>query len=75
MAEPCRCGHKGEGPHPCHGKGHTCGQPASRRFYATGPATTPTRFGQVAFSAAETWACDACWAEYMAGRHAEASHG
>jgi hypothetical protein len=66
---PCRCGHpdraEGAGPHPCHGAGYACRQPARRRLYGLSPL--PPSSGlipQARFSAEETWACDACWADY-----------
>lgn len=61
----CRCGHEegGKAPHPCHGFGYTCGQPAQRRMVATGPAVLPGV--QPKLSAYETWACDVCWASFQ----------
>ena len=63
--KPCRCGHTGDdATHPCHGKGHTCGAPAVRRFITTGPAHVAG--AQIKFAAYDTFACDACWAAYQA---------
>lgn len=62
MAEPCSCGHKGEGPHPCH----ACGQPATSRLYQPRLVSLAGRFMKAEMR--ETWACDVCWAEYMAQR-------
>lgn len=61
-AQPCRCGHTGADPHPCHGRLYTCRKEATERFYdirAVALAGTQTKFG-----AAMTWACDACWDAY-----------
>lgn len=63
---PCRCGAPASAdPHPCHGKGYTCRQPARLRFYGA----TPTALAgmQMKVAAHETWSCDACWAEYTKG--------
>lgn len=62
MIAPCRCGHTGDGPHPCHGHRYRCGQLGERRF-----VTYPTALSgaQMKLGAYETWACDACWAEYQ----------
>jgi hypothetical protein len=60
---PCRCGYKGEGPHPCHARAYTCGKPATPRFYVLGPAALAGM--QIKFSALETWACDECWRQYL----------
>jgi hypothetical protein len=61
----CRCGHRHESkePHPCHGNGYKCRQPARIRFYNARPvclAGVQTKFG-----VDSTWACDACWAWYV----------
>lgn len=61
--ESCRCGHSGDGPHPCHFAVYTCGKPAKPRFYAVGPATLPGASLKV--SALQTWACDECWEKYQ----------
>lgn len=63
MAE-CRCGHTGEGPHPCHAKGHTCGKPATQRFYNARPVCLSGM--QMKLGVSETWACDECWEEFKA---------
>lgn len=65
MTEPCRCGHVGDGPHPCHGKSYTCGKPALRRFYD--PRLPCLAGAQTKVTVNETWACDPCW-EAWAGR-------
>lgn len=67
MNPACRCGHTGDGPHPCHGKGHTCGKPSTRRFYNPHP---PGKFASLAgatlkFEMADTFACDECWAAFQ----------
>lgn len=58
----CRCGHEGEGEHPCHGEDYTCRKPAKRYFYDG----TSLRFAlagmQMKLSVSDTWACDGCWA-------------
>lgn len=64
MASPCRCGHTGEGPHPCHGKAYTCRRPASWRGDVT-PAALSGSSPKVAVRA--TWACDDCWAAFCSG--------
>jgi hypothetical protein len=67
MAEDrCRCGYTGVGPHPCHAEMYTCRRPAKHRIYVTGPATLPG--AQMKFSAAETYACDECWAKFQRNR-------
>lgn len=58
--QPCRCGHEGEGPHPCHARFYMCRKPATQRFYGARPA--PLAGAQLKFVAQETWACDECWA-------------
>ena len=65
----CRCGHPNDSPtpHPCHGKGYTCRRPAARRFY--NPRLVSLAGMQMKVGAVgETWACDACWAEFKALR-------
>lgn len=57
----CRCGHDGNGPHPCHGGGFACAKPATERFYAT---TASIAGVQMKVGAAQTWACDECWEWY-----------
>lgn len=59
---PCRCGHTGADPHPCHARAYTCRQPATRRFYR--PRWVGLAGAQTKMEVCETWACDACWAEY-----------
>lgn len=59
----CRCGHTGNGPHPCHAKNYTCRKPATRRIYnlhTVGLAGTQPKLG-----ANDTWACDDCWADFQ----------
>lgn len=62
---PCRCGHTGDGPHPCHGRAYTCRRPAQERFYAL--HMTALAGAQMKLGASETWARDECWAEYRGG--------
>lgn len=65
----CRCGHRGDGPHPCHYPAdgvspYTCRKPATQRFYNARPfqgsGTT------MKLSVDDTWACDDCWAKHTA---------
>ena len=59
-SKACRCGFSGEGPHPCHGKGYSCGNSgATRRFYNARPACLAGV--QMKLTVDETWACDSCW--------------
>lgn len=60
----CRCGHDGQGPHPCHAKAYTCRQPATQRFYNARPAALAGM--QMKLVCDDTWACDGCWAEFQA---------
>jgi hypothetical protein len=69
MAASCRCGHSGEGPHPCHFAGYSCRAPASARFVAVPGASLAGV--QMKVSAYETFACDECWEKYKAMRGAE----
>lgn len=63
--DTCRCGHKDPGsPHPCHGKGYTCKNPAEHRFY--GPKVVGIAGVQMKYQVQETWACDDCWAAHKA---------
>ena len=64
-AKSCRCGHAGEGPHPCHGDGYACRKPATQRFYSTGRPFSLAGM-QMKMSMADTWACDECWAAFRA---------
>ena len=64
----CRCGHDPakSSQHPCHGKGYTCGRPATRRFYNPRP---PGQYASLAgmqmkIEVTESWACDDCWAAF-----------
>jgi hypothetical protein len=59
----CRCGHNGDGPHPCHGVAYTCRQPATIRFFADHNASLVG--AQMKFSATTTFACDKCWDHYL----------
>ena len=59
----CRCGHDGTGDHPCHGNGYRCRKPAARRFYNAQMVALPGVQFKVQMS--DTWACDACWAEFQ----------
>jgi hypothetical protein len=58
----CRCGHDGQGPHPCHARGYTCRQPAKQRFYS--PKFVALAGAQVKLQVRETWACDPCWQNF-----------
>lgn len=60
--KPCRCGHQGEGAHPCHGQAYTCRAPARQRFYGSKPASLTGMMFKL--TAHETWACDECWARF-----------
>lgn len=62
MSEPCRCGHAGDGPHPCHFNAYTCRKPAARRFYDPYPAAL-SGF-QMKLVVSETWACEECWVAF-----------
>lgn len=64
MTAKCRCGHEGTGPHPCHGSGYQCRAPASSRLYNARPVALSGI--QFKLGVSETWACDACWAEFRA---------
>ena len=66
-AEACRCGHSGEGPHPCHWsvdgrRPYSCGKPAEHRFY--GAHLTSLAGMQMKLGMHDTWACDEHWAEF-----------
>ena len=63
----CRCGHTGDGAHPCHRCHNADG---TERFVTTGRA--PVAGVQFKLSAYRTWACDDCWAEYRRERRQEA---
>lgn len=56
---PCRCGHSGDGPHPCHRHSYTCRKPAAMRVY--NPHLAGLGGQQLKFGAEVTWACDECW--------------
>jgi len=58
----CRCGHSGDGPHPCHHNGYTCGKPAQQRFYNARPVCLSGVQTKVAVD--ETWACDEHWESF-----------
>ena len=60
----CRCGHSGDGAHPCHFANYQCREPATRRFYNAQPA--PLAGMQEKYIVTETWACDRCWSQYTA---------
>ena len=55
----CRCGHSGDGPHPCHYNAYKCGKPAQQRFYNAHPVALAGV--QMKFQVTETWACEECW--------------
>lgn len=57
----CRCGHSGDGPHPCHGNGYACKKPSSQRFIVTNASLSGV---QTKFGTYQTWACDECWEDY-----------
>lgn len=59
----CRCGYDGNGPHPCHGNGYTCRKPAQQRLCS--PRFVSLAGNQMKLGVTETWACDACWAEWL----------
>lgn len=65
MNEPCRCGHVGGDPHPCHGQAYKCRKPASRRFMAYPTCLSGV---QMKLGAYETWACDECWEAFKKER-------
>lgn len=58
----CRCGHDGNGHHPCHGSVYTCRQPAKIRFITNTNATVGG--SNVKLIAKTTFACDDCWNQY-----------
>ena len=65
----CRCGHSGDGPHPCHYSPdgvtpYSCGKPATHRFY--GAHLTCLTGVQMKVGMHDTWACDDCWAKFQA---------
>lgn len=62
-AETCRCGWTGDGPHPCHGAGYSCRNPAQRRLYVAKPV--PLAGMHLKFGVSETWACDECWSAFQ----------
>ena len=66
MDHDCRCGHPKDStdPHPCHGKGHGCRKPATIRFYNPRPVALAGM--QMKLQVSDTWACDACWADFVA---------
>jgi len=67
----CRCGHDGQGSHPCHAKAYKCRKPASQRFYnAQRVALTGM---QMKLQVQDTWACDECWEEFKAMKVAQES--
>lgn len=59
----CRCGHAGEGPHPCHANEYTCRKPATRRWYNARMVGLAGM--QDKFEVSDTWACDECWAKWQ----------
>lgn len=58
----CRCGHSGNGQHPCHALGYSCRKPAKQRFY--GPKIVSLSGQQMKLEVSDTWACDECWASF-----------
>ncbi len=68
---PCRCGHDGAGPHPCHYRGYQCRKPATLRVYSL---HLPCFAGSMPkLGASTTYACDECWGEYTANYPAPAT--
>jgi len=60
--ETCRCGwNKTFGIHYCHGKGYTCRNPGTIRFYNPNPDRFSLAGMQAKLSMSETYACDECW--------------
>lgn len=59
----CRCGHNGEGDHPCHYGVYTCGKPSTQRFYNAKAVALSGM--QMKFQVSDTWACDQHWEEYL----------
>ncbi len=70
-SQPCRCGHVGGEPHPCHGLGYTCRKPARERFYNARPVALAGM--QLKFQVNQTWACDECWDARPGGNDAPVS--
>lgn len=74
MAEPiCRCGWDGQGEHPCHARGYTCGKPARQRFY--GAHLVALAGVQMKVGISDTWACDEHWAAFSASEHGDEVNG
>ncbi len=59
----CRCGYSGEGDHPCHAEGYTCGKSAKQRFY--NPRPVALSGFQMKLQVEETWACDEHWESFQ----------
>ena len=66
----CQCGWNGEGEHPCHWGGYTCGKPASARF-----VTRPTCLAgmQMKVEGYQTFACDEHWELFNRDKEKEKS--
>jgi hypothetical protein len=63
MTTHCRCGWDGTAAsaHKCHGKGYTCKNPGTIRFYNPNPDRFSLAGTQAKLSMSETCACDECW--------------
>ena len=65
--DTCRCGAASRAPtHPCHGKAYGCRRPAKQRFYD--PRTVGLAGAVLKYAVHDTWACDDCWADFVATR-------
>jgi hypothetical protein len=58
----CRCGHEGEGEHPCHGDAYKCRKPSKQRFYNARHVALAGM--QMKMEVSSTWACDECWKKF-----------
>lgn len=58
----CRCGHVGDGEHPCHGNAYTCRKPSKQRFYNARPVALAGM--QMKLQVTDTWACEECWIKF-----------
>lgn len=63
-AEKCRCGHTGDGPHPCHADGYSCRQPATARLIPMPLGTGALAGAQMKLTVYETYACDVCFEKH-----------
>jgi len=62
-AGTCRCGHFGDGEHPCHAEAYTCRKLAKQRFY--NPELVALAGVQMKMQVSDTWACDDHWIEFQ----------